>query len=219
MNSEPLLTKRQQQILDFIQQTHQDGTTPSLREIATHFGFRSMTAAVHHVRALEKKGVLRTTPGQARSLRSNLPPALSTTSVVTVPIFGSIPAGLAEDRRQESTGCLSVDLQTLGLKTNARMFALEVKGDSMIGKHIVEGDYVILEHGRTPRVGDVVAALIDNESTLKTFLLDRGQPVLKAENPRYPKLIPAQELVIQGVMVALVRRVHGKVEPKKLRAR
>ena len=76
----------------------------------------------------------------------------------------------------------------------------------MIGKHIVRGDYVILEHGKTPRPGDVVAALIDNESTLKTYLLDRGKPFLKAENPRYPRLIPAQELVIQGVMVALVRR-------------
>jgi repressor LexA len=77
----------------------------------------------------------------------------------------------------------------------------------MVGRHIVEGDLVVLEHGRTPRSGDVVAALIDNESTLKTFVLENGRPWLKAENPRYPKLIPAQELVIQGVMVALVRKV------------
>ena len=79
----------------------------------------------------------------------------------------------------------------------------------MIGKHILEGDLVILEHGVTPRHGDVVAALIDNESTLKTFQLNRGKPFLKAENPKYPRLVPASELVIQGVMMALVRKRAG----------
>jgi repressor LexA len=82
----------------------------------------------------------------------------------------------------------------------------------MIGRHILDGDLVILEHGMTPRTGDVVAALIDNESTLKTFVLNRGKPSLRAENPRYPDLIPASELVIQGVMVALVRKGRRKNE-------
>ena len=58
----------------------------------------------------------------------------------------------------------------------------------------------------TPHNGDVVAALIDNESTLKTFVMERGKPWLRAENPRYPKMVPASELVIQGVMVALIRK-------------
>ena len=78
----------------------------------------------------------------------------------------------------------------------------------MIGKHILEGDYVILEQGSIPRSGDVVAALIDQESTLKTFVLQEGNPVLKAENPRYPTLIPVHELMIQGVMVGLIRKVE-----------
>jgi hypothetical protein len=82
----------------------------------------------------------------------------------------------------------------------------EKGGDPMIGKCIMDGDLVVLEHGMTPRNGDVVAALIDNESTLKTFLLNRGKPFLRAENPKYPDLIPAQELVIQGVMLALIRK-------------
>jgi len=76
----------------------------------------------------------------------------------------------------------------------------------MIGKNICDGDLVILEHGMTPRQGDVVAALIDNESTLKTFMAEKGQALFAAENPRYPKLIPASELMIQGVMVALIRK-------------
>ena len=76
----------------------------------------------------------------------------------------------------------------------------------MIGKHIMDGDTVIVEHGQTPRNGDVVAALIDGESTLKTYVADKSKPYLRAENPRYPKLIPANELVIQGVMIALIRK-------------
>ena len=79
----------------------------------------------------------------------------------------------------------------------------------MIGRHIVEGDHVICEHGKTPRDGDIVAALIDNESTLKTFVESRGRPYLKAENPNYPKLIPATELLIQGVVVGMLRNLSN----------
>ena len=78
----------------------------------------------------------------------------------------------------------------------------------MIGKNILDGDVVIVEQGRTPQTGDVVAALIDNESTLKTYLMKNGKPVLRAENPKYRDLIPASELSIQGVMVALVRKTR-----------
>ena len=123
-----------------------------------------------------------------------------------LPVLGSIPAGRAESLEQQAEGCLSADIASLGIQPTARTFALQVRGDSMIGRHIVEGDYAVFEHGLTPRNGDVVAALIDNESTIKTFIRDRGKPYLRAENPQYPKLIPATELVIQGVMVALVRK-------------
>jgi repressor LexA len=201
------LTTRQQEILQFIQTQQQtQGETPSLRNIAEHFGFRSMTAALQHVRALKKKGMLAAPPRQARSLRVVSPWEKWRKPLVDIPIFGAIPAGRPDDRRQEARGCISIDVETLKIKPTTRTFALEVRGDSMIGKHILEGDYVILEHGLTPRSGDVVAALIDNENTLKTFLLERGKPLLRAENPRYPKMIPAEELVIQGVMIALIRK-------------
>ena len=99
-----------------------------------------------------------------------------------------------------------MDIESVGIRPTSRTFALRVSGDSMIGKHIVDGDVVVVEHGREPRTGDVVAALIDGQSTLKTFLLQRGRPFLRAENPKYRDLIPADELVIQGVMVALIRK-------------
>jgi repressor LexA len=205
------LTRRQEEILNFIKETQsQQGITPSLREIAAHFRFRSMTAAMDHVRALRKKGALESsskTRRRARDLQPFSPLQAFRSATVDIPVFGEIPAGPPQDRLQEAKGCISVDLKTLGIpRANARTFALQVRGDSMVGRHIVDGDYVVLEHGLTPRNGDVVAALIDNESTLKTFILERGKPWLKAENPRYPKLIPAIELVIQGVMVGLFRK-------------
>jgi repressor LexA len=201
------LTKRQQQIFDFIQRRQDaDGIAPTFREIAGHFGFRSPRAASDHVAALRKKGVLMAGPGLARSLRVISPLQKHRRRIAHIPLFGSIPAGFADERKQEAKGCVSIDIGTLGIKPSARTFALEVRGDSMIGKHIVDGDVVVVEHGQTPRHGDVVAALIDGESTLKTFVGDKGKPHLKAENSKYPKLIPAGELVIQGVMVALIRK-------------
>ena len=201
------LTRRQQQIADFIDRRRRDsGVAPSFRDIAGHFGFASVGSVVNHVRALRKKGILPEESGLARALRVQSPLAALRNRVVDIPVYGSIPAGYADDRKQEAKGCVSIDIETLGLKPTPRTFALEVRGDSMIGKCIMDGDLVVLEHGMTPRNGDVVAALIDNESTLKTFVTEGKKMLLRAENPRYPKLIPANELVIQGVMVALIRK-------------
>jgi repressor LexA len=123
-----------------------------------------------------------------------------------VPIYGSIPAGLPQDSTQEEESCVLIDVDTLGIKPTTRTFGLKVRGDSMIGKCIREGDIAVIEHGVEPRPGDTVAALIDGQVTLKTFVTQRGKPYLRAENPRYPDLIPQEELQIQGVMIALVRK-------------
>lgn len=203
------LTTQQKRVLDFIQ-SHQrsEGIIPTLREIARHFGFRSMTAAADHVRALRRKGVIAESDRRARSLKVISPLDAFRKQVVDVPVFGSIPAGYANEQQQEAIGCISMDVKTLGVRNRNRTFGLKVRGDSMIGKNILDGDLVIVEQGRTPQTGDVVAALIDNESTLKTYLMKNGKPVLRAENPKYRDLIPASELSIQGVMVALVRKTR-----------
>jgi repressor LexA len=204
------LTARQQQILGFIQgKQDSDGLTPTLREIAAHFRFNSPNAALAHVQALRIKGFLKSLPGRARSLQvvnPNTPKGRLRPRVVSVPIYGTIPAGLPADATQEEDGCVLIDVETLGIKPTARTFGLKVRGDSMIGKCIVDGDIAIIEHGVQPRPGDVVAALIDGQVTLKTFVMKGGKPYLRAENPRYPNLIPQEELQIQGVMVALVRK-------------
>jgi len=203
------LTERQKQILDFIQRKQDSGKiTPTLREIAAHFRFRSPNAAMCHVQALLAKGFLKNLPGRARALQvvDLNAPGRPRPSIVSVPIYGAIPAGPPQDATQENEGCVLIDVDTLGIKPSARTFGLKVHGDSMIGKSIVDGDIAIIEHGVQPRSGDVVAALIDGQVTLKTFVLQRGKPYLRAENARYPNLIPQEELQIQGVMVALVRK-------------
>ncbi len=85
-----------------------------------------------------------------------------------------------------------------------KVFALKVRGESMIDAHICDGDTVILEV-REPRNGDVVAALIDGETTLKRYVVEGGRPFLRAENEAFPDLVPVRELMIQGVLVALLR--------------
>jgi len=201
------LTKRQQLIFDFIQAEAQAGRpVPTLREIARQFGFRAHRAAACHLGALKQKGFIEWDPGKARSLRVTSPLRLFRPRIVDIPLFGTIPAGFAQEREQNPAGCVSVDVESIGFKPTRTTFALRVTGDSMIGRHIVAGDIVILEHGPEPREGQVVAALVDGETTLKTFLRKRGKPYLKAENPKYPNLIPAQELVIQGIFKGLIRK-------------
>ena len=193
------LTRRQGEVLDFVRKERsRKGKVPSTREIQRHFGFASQTAAVNHLKALERKGCLRRLPSDLLPVNSD--------RFSQIPLLGVIPAGLPTFEEEHSEGGVAVDLSSIGLPEGARTFALTVRGDSMIGAHIQEGDVVVLEY-REPRDGDVVAALIDGETTLKRFVLDNGRPFLKAENPAYPDLIPAMELIVQGVMVALTRKV------------
>lgn len=198
-----MLTQRQQELLQFLESSQRrTGFMPSTREIQEHFGFASQTAAVSHLRALERKGLIRRAPGKARAVVLETTPERE--PLIDVPIYGRVPAGFGEDAEPVTEGTLSVDVRSLGVNPRASLFGLKVRGDSMIGAHILHGDHVILER-KDPRDRDIVAALIDGETTLKRFVLNRRQPFLHAENPNYPDLIPARELLIQGVLVGLVR--------------
>lgn len=115
-----------------------------------------------------------------------------------------MPAGRGNDAERVDLGTLPVDLEALNIRKSARVFALRVRGDSMEGADISDGDVVIVD-AREPRPGDIVAALIDGETTLKRFIARDGDVFLQAENPKYPDLIPMHELVVQGVVRAVVR--------------
>ncbi len=198
------LTQRQKEIVEYLRDSQRKtGIMPSTREIQHFFGFASQTAAMSHLRALERKGIIQRLPGKARAVV--FPEELDRGEIVDIPVYGTIAAGMAQDVEQERQGCISIDIASLGLPRSAKTFALKVRGDSMIDAHICSGDTVILEF-REPRKGDIVAALIDGETTLKRYLIDKGRPFLRAENEDFPDLIPARELVIQGVMIALLRQ-------------
>jgi len=197
--NESPLTQRQREVLGFVREWRsRKGKMPSTREIQRHFGVASQTAAVNHLKALERKGFLRRMPGDLLPVNES--------RFSEVPLLGAIPAGLPAYEEERSDGGVAIDLASIGVSDSSRTFALTVRGDSMTGAHIQEGDVVVLEY-REPRDGDVVAALIDGETTLKRFVLKEGQPYLKAENPAYPDLLPATELIVQGVVVALTRKV------------
>ncbi|MCC5025606.1 MAG: repressor LexA [Candidatus Synoicihabitans palmerolidicus] len=210
------LTPKQQTVLDYVQSHRaRHDVFPSLREIQAHFGFASPFAVTRHLQALEKKGALSRQPGKARAFTlPNHGASLAshdTASLLSIPVFGVIPAGLptAHTQDYDPDETLSVDPSTLNLPRHTRLFGLRVRDDSMIGANIIEDDIVFLTPGK-PRPGQIVAALLDGESTLKRFLTQHDTPFLRAENPCYPDLLPAEKLLIQGIMVGLLRRVPGE---------
>ncbi len=198
MNS--MLTDKQQKILDFIREGLDRGAAPSVREIARHFHFASPNAVVSHLRLLEQKGVIRRQAGRSRNIQ--LPDMDDRPSLLAIPLLGTIPAGLPVEEQERTEAFIHLDPAALGLSRTARTFALKTRGDSMTGAGIYDGDTVILEVTEA-RHRDIVAALIDGESTLKRLIKQNGESFLKAENPKYPDLLPAEELVIQGVFRGL----------------
>jgi len=199
MNS--MLTAQQQKIFDFIREEISRGASPSVREIARHFRFASTNAVGSHLRLLEQKGVIRRQPGRSRNIQ--LAENESRPALFAIPLLGTIPAGLPVEELERAGEFIHLDHAALGLSRQTRTFALQARGDSMTGAGIYDGDTVILEIAEA-RHRDIVAALIDGESTLKRLMIQNGESFLKAENPKYPDLLPAQELVVQGVFRALL---------------
>src|SRR5947199_3291260 len=198
-----MLTRRQKSVLDFIQSEQREKSiTPSTREIQRHFRFASQTSVMQYLAALERKGHL---SRHARKSRALITP-VQKDRITDVPIHGQIPAVMSTLSEQSIEGHVSLDARSANVSKNGRTFALRVRGDSRIGAHIIDGDIVILEDRKDVQNGDIVAGLIDGETTLKRYVVEHGRPYLKAENPLYPNLVPARELRIQGVMVSLVRK-------------
>ena len=230
------ITDRQKAILEYIR-THfaENNYWPSIRDIQTAFGFKSTNAVTGHLRALERKGSIARVPGQARAYRlgpaaepaaapSRPAPARAAVpepvpfeslrdlpepaDLLTIPVYGAIAAGYPDGvEAGQPISQLQIDPATAGVRRNARLFALHVRGDSMIEAGINDGDTVILEKGEA-RPGDIVAALIDGEVTLKRLLRGRdNKAYLKAENPAYPDLVPFTSLSVQGIARTLVRKL------------
>lgn len=196
------LTETQETVLAFIvrhQETH--ARPPSLREICEEFGFASSNAARNHVQALARKGFLKQTGDGRTWAAANVKELQS--FLFTVPIYGTIPAGTPADNPAQTDETLRIDPATYRLRSTKGLFALRVRGDSMIDAQIADGDIALL-CAEPPRPGQIVAALIDGQSTLKRLIREGGRNFLRAENRRYRDLIPAESLVIQGVFVGVI---------------
>jgi SOS-response transcriptional repressor LexA len=162
-------------------------------------GYRSTNAAMKLIHRLQESGDVLYEPRRARSLRIARKPMSG------VHLLGSIAAGFPDSPGVDSSNFQQINPAAFGIHNPADAFALRVRGESMIGRKLFDGDLVLLDRAATPKNQDVVAALIDQECTLKTLVIKNGKTWLKAENPVYPDLIPAHDLQIQGVAKAVIR--------------
>ena len=203
------MSDSQARVLAYVRQeiaTH--GSAPTYREIAAKFGWKSPKAAVDHVDRLARKGCLRVRRRRARGIEVLDTQREMENAFVSVPMRGTISAGRATEEADAVEGAVMVDRAMLGPASRGHLFAVRVRGDSMTGRGIYEGDIAIAQADTKARSGEVVVALIDNESTLKTLAQGPHGRFLKAENQRYPDLFPVSDLTIQGVVRALIRRLE-----------
>lgn len=198
------LTPKEQALFDFIEGYQMEhGASPTLREMREAMKLKSDGFVVHCLKSLAEKGKIKKgdTPRSIKLLPSVEERLQS--NVVKIPLLGSIPAGgpvVSEENVEEW-----MSFGEGQIKSPESCFVLRVRGDSMIGAGIFEGDFVIASTKVTPKAGSVVVALVDGGSTVKRYMLDRGKPYLKAENPKYSDIYPESDLQIQGVVVGLFR--------------
>lgn len=199
------LTERQRQTLEYLvayQEEHD--CPPTLQEIAGHLGVSGNLGVMKHLRALEQKGYLQRRSG-ARGIA--LTGRSGRSQAVAVPIIGTVRAGLPVLAVEEIEDTVATDPSWV--KGNG-CFYLRVKGQSMVGAHILDGDLALIRPQATAENGEIVVALIDGEATLKRFFRDPGGKIrLQAENPAFPPIMIAAgeaETVIAGKLLRTVRR-------------
>ncbi len=204
-----MLTKRQKEILDY---THnfikENGYSPSLEEIATHFKLSSVATVHQHIATLKSKHYLSSEENQPRSI--NVYGKENIKDQITLPLLGIIAAGSPIEAIENPE---PITVSKSLLCRSGRHYVLKVKGDSMINEGIFDSDFVIIHEQPTAEQGDTVVAIINgNEATLKKFYFDNDLFTLKSANPNVPP-IATRELVIRGKVVSIIRNLkNGKSE-------
>jgi len=222
----PRLSRKARAILAFIaraQAAH--GAPPTRREIGARFGIRSTNGVQYYVDLLEQRGAIRRRPGRARGIAltpaarpgvrpgfaetvrlQRQPSWLRATRQPSIPILGRIAAGGPAFAAEETEGRL--DLERLG--RSLPDFALRVRGDSMRGAGILDGDLVLVRRDPTPRNGEIVVAMIGDETTVKRFFREKRRIVLQPENPAFEPIAVTEtspELQILGRVVGVFREI------------
>jgi len=202
------LTDRQKLIYDFLVRTiREKGYAPSHEEIGARFKIASTNGVFGHLKALEKKGYIRRVGKRALEIVSAQGrPALPDSR--EVPVLGRVPAGKPLLAEENIEGFVSVARE---MASGKEVFALEVKGDSMVEDGIRDGDYVIIRKQGTAENGDIVCALIAGEATLKRFYKKGKAVTLRPANKDYSPIVVSQEepggFRILGKAIGLTRRL------------
>ncbi|MCE5252498.1 transcriptional repressor LexA [bacterium] len=204
-----ILTKRQQEILDFIESFMQKrGYPPTLREIGNEFGISSTNGVRVNLAALEKKSYIIRRPWLSRGIELLNAPKVpqSDTEVGYIPIVGKVAAGEPIFAAENIEGMLAIDDSFIPTK---KVFALKVQGDSMLGAGIIDGDYVLARRQHTAEPGEIVVFIIGDEITVKRFDTKGDKVLLIPENEAYEvrsirKNSP--DLQIAGKVIGLIRK-------------
>ena len=189
------LTTKQKLVLEFIKEKVRESLPPTIREIGEHMGFKSTGTVRDYLKALEIKGYLKRTEGLSRSIE------ILRDTLSKIPILGTIPAGGPDLAYENIEGYVELDELLAG---QSNLFALKVKGDSMIDAGILDGDIAIIRKQSTAYKGDVVAALIESEATLKRLRYAHGTAFLEPANKNYAPIF--EEFTIIGKLVTIVRK-------------
>ncbi|HEX2444324.1 MAG TPA: transcriptional repressor LexA [Vicinamibacterales bacterium] len=197
------LTKRQREILDFLNEFIQDnGYAPSLEEIGRRFGLSSLATVHKHLTNLQDKGFIKRSWNRSRSVE--LVPTRAGGRALELPLLGYVAAG-APIEAVAGSETIAVPEDLAGKRD---MYVLRVKGDSMIDEQIRDGDFVIVEDRKTAENGEMVIALVGgSDVTLKKFYLENGRVRLQPANPAVrPLVYSSDEVQVQGVVVGVMRK-------------
>lgn len=191
------ISDMQNDILNFLKERISSGRIPSVREIGAAMGLKSTSTVQFHLDALERGGYIERDPMHKRSIRITG----ACENINHVPLLGTVTAGmpiLAVEEVEEYipySGLVSRD---------KKLFALHVKGDSMINAGILDGDIIIVEQCQTARNGEIVVALLEDEATVKRFYKENGHFRLQPENDDYQPIL-VKELSLLGKVISLIR--------------
>lgn len=203
------LTSEQKRVYSFIiRYRQQTGFPPTVREIAQGLGYKSPNNVRQHLRLIEQKGFIRLLAGKARgieitSFEENVPDEID--EGVAVPLIGAVAAGKPITAIENVDGYLTLDKSIF---KGEGLFALRIKGDSMNGMGILNGDIVVVRKKSTAEHGEVVVVVIDGDATLKRFIKEGSKILLRAENPAYSDIVLSSSSSIQiaGKLVGVIRK-------------
>lgn len=190
------VTENEKMVFEFIKDRIEEGYPPTVREICAEFGFKSTSTAHRYINNLTAKGLLEKGNNQNRAIR------LTGGNGMKIPLVGTVTVGIPITAIEEITDYIS--FQPARHYSNP-LFALKVRGESMINAAILDGDMVVIEQTPYAENGDIVCALVDNESaTIKTFYKEDGHYRLQPENDTMDPII-VDEVSILGKVVGVVR--------------